>query len=130
MSIPSMEKKKVLVIDDEQDVREAVVSTLSYEGISVLSADRGDAGILLAEKERPDLILLDIAMPEKNGIQTLAEIKATDWGLETDVIMMTNLDDMEMMAQAIQNGSNEYVLKKDMSIQDLVKKVKAHLGEL
>ncbi len=124
-----MENKKVLVIDDEKDVREAVVSTLSYEGITVLSADRGEAGIAIAEKERPDLILLDIAMPEKNGIETLTAIKATDWGLDIDVIMMTNLDDMEMMAQAIQNGSNEYILKKDMSIQDLIQKVKEHLSK-
>jgi DNA-binding response OmpR family regulator len=122
-----MEKKKVLVIDDEQDVRDAVESTLSFEGITVIKANGGKEGIELAEKERPDLILLDIAMPEKNGIETLADIKATDWGIDTDVIMMTNLDDMAMMAEAIQNGSNEYVLKKDMSIRDLIAKVKSHL---
>jgi len=68
--------KKILVIDDDVIVRETIVQILESEGYAVVSADDGKRGVALFRSERPDLVITDIIMPEKEGIQTITEIRA------------------------------------------------------
>ncbi len=71
-----MDRKKILLIDDEEDIRELLTYNLEKEGYSVTTADNGNQGIELARKIIPDLILLDVMMPEKDGIETCTELRS------------------------------------------------------
>lgn len=120
--------KKILVVDDEKDLREAIVSALSYEGFTVISANDGEAGLALALKEQPNLIFLDIMMPKLDGVGMLRALRDDAWGKDAKVIIMTVLDDMEKMAEAVELGASEYVMKSDISLSGIVEKAKMKLA--
>jgi two-component system alkaline phosphatase synthesis response regulator PhoP len=124
----STETKKVLVVDDEQDLREAIKTALTYEGFVVETAEDGVEAFNKAHEFKPDLILLDILMPKQNGIDTLKALRGEEWGKNIPVIIMTVLDDMEKMGDALESGATEYLVKTDISLGTIVAKVKAKLG--
>lgn len=120
--------KKILVVDDEQDLREALKTALAYEGFEVLTANDGDQGLSLALEQKPDLVLLDIMMPKMSGIDVLRALRDDEWGVRADVIMLTASDDMERLAEATELGVSEYIMKTSVTLNDMVGKVKARLG--
>lgn len=121
------EKKTVLVVDDETDLREAIATALEYEGFVVVKAADGNEAVTQAELSKPDLILLDILMPNRDGIAALTDIRGTEWGKEIPVIVMTVLDDIAKIAEAIEAGADEYVVKTNVALGELVQKVKSRL---
>ena len=121
-------KKTVLVVDDEKDLRDAIATALTYEGFEVVTAADGEEAVLRAEESKPDLILLDILMPKKDGIAALTDIRKRTWGKNTPVIIMTVLDDMTKIAEALEAGANEYLVKTNIALGAVVQKVKKHLG--
>lgn len=122
------EKKTVLVVDDETDLREAIATALEYEGFLVAKAVDGEEALTQAELIKPDLILLDILMPKRDGIAALKDIRETEWGKEIPVIVMTVLDDMGRIAEAIEAGADEYLVKTNIALGALVQKVKQRLS--
>ncbi len=120
--------KKVLVVDDEQDLRDAIATALSYEGYDVHTATDGIEAFAAAEEIVPDIILLDILMPRQNGIETLIAIRKESWGKNIPVIIMTVLDDMTKLAEALDAGATEYLVKTDIPLGTIVQKVKDRLG--
>lgn len=122
------ETKKVLIVEDESDLREALTTALGAEGFAVLGAADGEAGLQVALGEHPDLILLDITMPKMNGLDVLRALRADAWGKEVKVIVMTNHDDMGKIAEVLEAGGNEYVVKADASLAGIVAKAKEKLG--
>jgi DNA-binding response OmpR family regulator len=120
--------KKILVADDEKDLREALKTALAYEGFQVETAEDGVEAFMKAHAFRPDLILLDILMPKQNGIDTLASLRKEAWGKDVPVIVMTVLDDMDRVSRALEAGANEYLVKTDISLGDIVEKVKKKLA--
>ncbi len=122
------EKKIVLVVDDEKDLRDAIATALSYEGFDVKTAVDGEDAMRVATSTTPDLVLLDILMPKKDGISTLIDIRASEWGKETPVIIMTVLDDMTKIAEAIEAGADEYLVKTNIALGTIVQKVKTRLS--
>jgi DNA-binding response OmpR family regulator len=122
------ENKKVLVVDDEKDLREAIKTALAYEGFTVETAEDGVEAFNKAHEFRPDLILLDILMPKQNGIDTLKALRSEEWSKDTPVIIMTVLDDMDKLGDALEAGATEYLVKTDISLGTIVEKVKARLG--
>ncbi|HEU4677854.1 MAG TPA: response regulator [Candidatus Paceibacterota bacterium] len=118
---------KILTVEDEKDLREAIVTALSGEGFNVLAAEDGEAGLATALKERPDLILLDITMPKMDGLSVLRELRKDDWGKNVKVIVMTAHDDMGKIAEVLEAGGNEYVVKTDVSLAGIVAKAKEKL---
>lgn len=120
--------KKVLVVDDEQDLRDAIKTALSYEGFAVDTAEDGVEAFAKAHEMRPDLILLDIIMPKQNGIDTLRALRKEEWGKDIPVIVMTVLDDMSKLSEALEAGAGEYIVKTDVSLGAIVEKVKKRLG--
>lgn len=94
----------------------------------VLEAKNGEEGLVLALDKCPDLVLLDIIMPKMDGITLLHKLRQNEKCKEMKVIMLTNLDDMSKIADAIEEGSSEYLIKSDIKIEDIVQKVKEKLG--
>lgn len=116
--------KKILVVEDEKDLRDAIETALSYEGFEVAVAEDGVEGFTKAYDMRPDLILLDILMPKQNGIELLRSIRKESWGKDIPVIMMTMLEDMGKVSEALEAGAEEYLIKTKLSLSGIVEKVK------
>ena len=113
----------VLVIDDEVGPRESI-RILLKEKYRVLCADRVDAGIELLQQERPDLIIMDIRMPEKSGIEGLEEIRKIDTALP--VIMLTGFGDLSTAQQALRHGASDY-LTKPFDVIEMTEAVRRNL---
>jgi signal transduction histidine kinase len=112
---------KVLVIDDEQGPRESLRMVLKYD-YEIFLADRVAGGVELLREKQPDLIIMDIRMPEKNGIEGLQEIRDIDPFVS--IVMLTGYGDLETAQQAIRFGANDYLQKPfdAFEIQAVVKK--------
>ncbi len=122
------EKKKVLVVDDEKDLRDAIKTALTYEQFTVEVAEDGIEAFAKAREFKPDLILLDIIMPNRNGIDTLKAIRKEEWGKTVPVIIMTVLDAMVKLSEALEAGASEYLIKTEISLGTVVQKVKARFS--
>jgi len=120
--------KKILVVEDEITLSDAIAAKLSIDGFKVFIANNGVDGLLLAEKELPDMILLDIVMPKMDGMEMLKELRNKDWGKEMPVIILTNFSDNKKIAESIKHGTFDYLIKADWRIDDIVKLVKEKLN--
>lgn len=112
---------KVLVIDDERGPRESLRMVLKYD-YEMFLADRVDGGVALLREQKPDLVIMDIRMPEKSGIEGLQEIREID--PHVSIIMLTGYGDLETAQKAIRFGANDYLQKPfDVNeIQEVIKK--------
>ena len=121
--------KKILIVEDEAPLRNAVSDILTFEGFTVFQAKNGQEGLDIALKEHPDLTLLDLMMPIMDGLTMLEKLrKDQPWGAGAAVILLTNINDPEKVAQATEAGSYDFLVKSDWNIEDVVKKIKGRLG--
>lgn len=123
-----MEKQKILVVDDEMELRDALKAALDEAGYDVIVAEDGNAGIHKALIFKPDLILLDILMPNKNGHETLHELRRDPWGKTVPVLLLTNLDDATNITTSIGLKGDDYIIKSQTDLKNIVKKVKQYLA--
>lgn len=119
--------KKILVIDDDPSILQALHDGLTDEGFFVLLAQNGEEGLKVAVRERPSLILLDILMPKMNGLEMLKKLRESEWGKSTEIIMLTNLLDKEKIADAMEFGAYDYIIKTDWPIKNIVSKIREKL---
>jgi DNA-binding response OmpR family regulator len=131
MSDPAVVGKKVLIVEDEAPLRNALVDVFTLEGFTVLEANDGQQGLEIALREKPDMILLDIIMPIMDGMTMLRELrKDKAYGETASVIILTNLG---MFNEEVSKGVNVvepafYLVKTNWAIEDVVKKVKTVLA--
>jgi DNA-binding NtrC family response regulator len=104
-----MSKGSILVIDDEMEIREGLELLLSSEGYQVASAETGGAGLAALEEKPFDLLLLDVSLPDKNGIEVLKEIRRRDPYLS--IILITAYGSIDMARAAFKSGAQDYITK-------------------
>lgn len=122
------QKKKILIVEDEEAMRRALSDMLQVEGYAVSEAEDGVQALDLASREHPDLILLDIVMPRMDGLAMLKTLRTEEWGKSIPVIVLTNLDDTEDIAKAVESDIFEYFVKTDIKITEVIAKIKEKLG--
>lgn len=105
------------------------VHKFEQEGFSVFHLDRGDNVVEIAEKEMPQIILLDIILPGLDGFAVLRELKANDKTKNIPVMMLTNLGQDEDKTKGINMGAIGYILKSNMTPADVVKKTREFLKQ-
>lgn len=111
---------KVLVVEDEPMLQEAYRHVLQYKGYKVYVAADGLAGLKVLEKQQPDVVLLDVLMPQLDGVGFLREAQIHQRFPHTKVIACTNLSDKITRDQLLQEGADVEVLKSDLSPGELV----------
>jgi DNA-binding response OmpR family regulator len=97
------------------------------DGFEVQVADNGKDGVLLAEHMKPDLILMDLQMPQMNGAEALKEIRSQSWGKTVPVIILTNLGEEEAPKNLHALGIDSYIVKADLTPRQVVARVKSAL---
>ena len=121
--------KKILIVEDEAPLRNAVSDILTFEGFTVFQAKNGQEGLDIALREHPDLTLLDLMMPIMDGLTMLEKLRQDQtWGTQAAVILLTNINDPEKVPQATEAGSYDFLVKSDWNIEDVVRKIKGRLG--
>jgi len=116
-------RKTILVVDDEAANRHLMETILAAEGGEIVTAADGKQALALVTENPPDLILLDIMMPDMSGFDVLRAMKADAATAGIPVIMVTALDNPDAMAQAIEGGADE-VLTKPVNAAELLLRVK------
>jgi CheY-like chemotaxis protein len=119
-----MENKKILIVEDEDVLRKTLAEYLTDEKFNVLSAADGEEGLKLAEKEIPDLILLDIILPKVDGYEFLERMKKNEKTKDIPIILLTNLESAEDIQKAFEKGATTYLVKSDYKLEDIAKKIK------
>ena len=106
-----MKEKKILLIDDEQDILEILSYNLKKEGYQVYTANNGNEGIAKAKEIIPDLILLDVMMPEKDGIETCQEMRQIKELQKTLIVFLSARSEEFSQLAGFDAGANDYIVK-------------------
>ena len=116
--------KKILVIEDEPNIRELILYNLKTNGYEAVAAEDGIMGITMVHREKPDLILLDIMLPEKNGYEICRELR--DEGSETPIIIITAKTEETDKVMGLEYGADDYI-SKPFGIREMMARIKAVL---
>ena len=119
--------KKILVVEDDSVLQMTLKDFLSSKGLEVVSAINGEEGIRFAKVSNPDIILLDLILPKKDGFEVLKEIKSDPTTKETPVILLTNLEGLNNIQRAIEMGASTYLVKSDYKLEEIYEKIKETL---
>lgn len=121
-------KKKVLLIEDEIDLVDLYTEILNEAGYDVTPSYDGEDGIYKAKNTQWDLMLLDIMLPEKDGMAVLEEMQKVEVGKKGPIVLLTNLNSEDLIERAYKLGADDYMIKSEISLDDIVKKVKQYLS--
>lgn len=118
----------ITIIEDEKMLSDMYAGKLRREGYQVQTAVDGEAGLAQALREPPDLILLDIMMPNMNGIEVLSHLAQHTELAHTKIVVLTNVDSPETGAAVRRLGAVDYLLKADMTPEELATRIKSYFS--
>lgn len=118
---------KILIVEDEEVLIKVLKEKLEKEKFTVELAIDGETVLPIAKKTKPNLILLDIILPNKDGLSVLEELKASPETKHIPVIMISNLGEDENIKKALELGAVDYLVKTQHPINEVIEKVKNHL---
>lgn len=121
--------KKILIIEDEVALADAMKVGLSDVGYQAETAYDGEEGLTQAKSLLPDLILLDLMLPKKDGMTVLRELRQESATAEIPVMILSQLSDTEKISEGVSLGVVGYLVKVDFSLAEVVERVKKVLGE-
>ncbi len=117
---------KVLVVDDEDNIVELIRLGLHYEGFQVEVASNGEQGLTLAQRMSPDLVILDVMMPDLDGLEVCRRLRSNPTTQDIPVLMLTAKDDVSDRIVGLQTGADDY-LTKPFNFYELLERIKAIL---
>jgi len=118
---------KILIVEDEDILRNVLQEKFEEENFIVSVAQNGKIALSLAKKFKPDIILLDILLPEVDGIEVLTSLKADDELSSIPIIMLSNLSEDQKIRQALELGAIDYLVKSQHPINEVVEKVNKYI---
>jgi len=123
------EKYKIVVVEDDEVLSKSLAGELEDVGFEAVVAFDGEAGLALALKEKPDLVLLDIVMPKMDGMTMMKKLRDSgEFGKHVPIILLTNLNaDDKISAGVTQNEPSYYLIKSNYTVADVVAKVRDRL---
>lgn len=119
-----MENKKILIIEDDANLRNVLEEFFEAEKMLVKTASDGESGLKSLRDFLPDVVLLDIILPKKDGYEIIKEIKSDDKVKDIPIILLTNLGGLNDIEKALALGATTYLVKGDYQVKEIVEKVK------
>jgi DNA-binding response OmpR family regulator len=119
--------KKVAIIEDDLAIAQMYRMKFEAEGYKVEIAENGKLGLSLCEELKPDVVLLDLMMPEMNGDEMLQKMRETEWGNQTKVIILTNIGEQEAPDSLKKLGVSAFIVKAEMTPRQVAEVVKTYL---
>ena len=119
-----MENKKILIIEDDANLRNVLEEFFEAVKMLVKTASDGESGLKSLRDFLPDVVLLDIILPKKDGYEIIKEIKNDEKIKDIPVILLTNLGGLNDIEKALALGATTYLVKGDYQVKEIVEKVK------
>jgi DNA-binding response OmpR family regulator len=119
---------KIAIIEDDAVISQMYRMKFEADGFEVQLANNGKSGAALVEAYSPDMILLDLQMPEMDGVEALRIIRNNDWGKNIPVIILTNLGEEESPKEIRSLGIHSYIVKANLTPRQVVQRVKEALN--
>lgn len=119
--------KKVLVAEDDNFLQKIYQKKLEHEGFTIITANNGIEAVEKTKSELPNIVLLDLMMPQKNGFDALAEIKNDPATKEIPVIVLSNLSQESDIEKVMKLGASDYLIKSNLSLENVLGKIQEHL---
>ena len=119
---------KIMLVEDDINLRDIYTARFQAEQFQIVTASDGEEALALAVREKPDLIVLDIMMPKISGFDVLDILRTTPETKATKVVMMTALDQPSDRARGEKLGANKFLIKSQVTLEDVVKTVKELLA--
>ena len=119
---------RIAIIEDDQAISQMYRMKFEAEGYDVETAENGKLGLALAEDMKPDIMLVDLMMPEMNGDEMLEKLRATDWGKQIKVIVLTNMGEQEAPEIIKSLNVRRFIVKADMTPRQVAEMVKKELA--
>jgi len=120
---------KIAIIEDDVVISQMYRMKFEADGYEVQLANNGLRGVALVETFKPDMILLDLQMPEMNGSEALQEIRSHDWGKDIPVIILTNMGEEESPKEIRSLGIHSYIVKAELTPRQVAGRVKEALEQ-
>jgi CheY-like chemotaxis protein len=120
--------KRILLVEDDRFLRKAAETTLRRHGFTVCTAADGEEALQRLQAETPDLVLLDLIMPKMQGFEVLRRMKQNPATKQIPVVVLSNLGQESDVQQALQGGAIAYLIKANLSLQDLVTHVQKFIA--
>ena len=127
-SVLTSRTKKILLVEDDDALASTYITRLEAEGFEVRRANNGEDALATALDYRPDLVLLDVMMPKVSGFEVLDILRNTPETANLKIIVLTALGQEGDKARASQLGADDYLVKSQVVISDVVARVRHHLG--
>jgi DNA-binding response OmpR family regulator len=119
---------KIAIVEDDMTISQMYRMKFESEGFEVQTAENGKIGVELCESMRPDMVLMDLRMPEMTGEEAIKKIRATDWGKHTPIIVLTNLGEEEAPESLKTLGIHSYIVKAELTPSQVTQRVKDALA--
>jgi DNA-binding response OmpR family regulator len=119
-----MPRTKILLVEDDMVLAKVLYEELSDADFEVFQAYDGEVGLQLALEKKPDMVLLDVLLPKKNGFEVLEAMKKSPEASQIPVIMLTMLGSDEDIKKGLQLGASDYIVKSQHALPEIVEKVK------
>lgn len=119
---------KIAIVEDDLAIAQMYRLKFEAGGNKVEVAENGKLGLELCERMKPDVVLLDLMMPEMNGDEMLAKMRSTDWGKDIKVIILTNVGEQEAPERLKELGVTSFIVKAEMTPKQVSELVKLQLG--
>jgi len=123
-----MEKKSVLIIEDSPYLAESLVDMISLRGYEAIKTSTGTEGIEFALAKKPDLILLDIRLPDIDGYDVYRRIRENEWGAKSKIMVLTASESIENISKNIDLPTELILFKPDWSVNDLLEKIESQIN--
>ena len=116
--------KKVLIVEDDAVLRKALKEFLSEDGFQVFTASDGEEGVEMTLREDPDIVLLDIILPKKDGYTVIKEIRDNQATKSVPIVLLTNLGSLNDVEKALSLGATTYLVKSDYKLEEISAKIR------
>lgn len=121
---------KIVIIEDDAVFQKAVSRALEAEGFEVFSVVEGESGIHLIEKEKPDLVLLDIVIPKKDGFEVMKYISSHPQLSSIPVLVVTNLEGSQDIQKMLSLGAKGFLIKANYTLEEIIEAIKRALASI
>lgn len=122
-----MDGTKIAIIEDDKILSNALYAGLKEAGFEVAQAFDGEEGLALVQSQKPDLVLLNILLPKVDGLKVAKQLKGAPETKSIPIIILTVLEKSSSVAEALESGVFEYLVKSDYKVEDIIKMVKEKL---
>ena len=120
--------KSILVVEDDQFLRDLIVKKLEEEGLNIIQAVDGEEGLQFIKENKPALVLLDLILPGIDGFEVLKQVKSDPETKDIPIIILSNLGQKDDIERGLELGARDFMVKAHFTPEEIVKKTKEVLG--